>query len=277
MTIDIGKPKKFFQLFIKKVMEDDIGDLAAQIAYYFLLSLFPFLLFIIALLPYFSLNSDAMINLINEYFPGQTSEMVVKNIRSVLEHPSGGLLSFGIIATLWSASNGISSLVRSLNKAYNEKETRTFIKSKLLAIALTIAMVFVIVITLLLPVFGQVILNTIKTYFYVPELSPTVFQFLRWGIASGIMVIVLTVLYQIAPCKKLKFREVFWGAITATVLWQLISLGFSFYVTNFGNFSATYGSLGGVIILMIWFFMTGLILVAGGEINAALSELKKNR
>jgi membrane protein len=277
MTIDIGKPKKFFQLFIKKVMEDDIGDLAAQIAYYFLLSLFPFLLFIIALLPYFSLNSDAMINLINEYFPGQTSEMVVKNIRSVLEHPSGGLLSFGIIATLWSASNGISSLVRSLNKAYNEKETRTFVKSKLLAIALTIAMVFVIVITLLLPVFGQVILNTIKTYFYVPELSPTVFQFLRWGIASGIMVIVLTVLYQIAPCKKLKFREVFWGAITATVLWQLISLGFSFYVTNFGNFSATYGSLGGVIILMIWFFMTGLILVAGGEINAALSELKKNR
>ncbi|WP_168120582.1 YihY/virulence factor BrkB family protein [Paenibacillus sp. HB172176] len=270
----LSKTKPFLKLLFRKVAGDQITDLSAQIAYYFLLSLFPFLLFAIALLPYFALDSDAVIKLLREYFPSGTVDVIDKNLASVLENPQTGLLSFGAIATLWSASNAIGSIMRALNRAYNEESHRPFIQAKLLSICMTILLVFVLVITLLLPVFGQLLLKGIRFFFYIPELSDGMFQAIRWGVGSAIMIVVLMLFYRIAPIRRLFYRDVIWGAVTATLLWQLISLAFSFYLNNFGNYSATYGALGGVIVLLLWFFLTGALLILGGEVNATISEMR---
>src|SRR5690606_38463756 len=141
-------------------------------------------------------------------------------------------------------------------------------------ILFTIAMIFVIVVALVLPVFGKQIGFFLFSYFGLSGPFLDIWNTLRWLVSSIILFIVFTGLYWIAPNKKLTCVSVIPGAIFATVGWILTSLAFSFYVSNFGNFSATYGSIGAVIVLMIWFYLSGIIIILGGEINAVHSKMK---
>lgn len=268
---------RFLTIFIKQLKTDPIPDWAATLAYYFMLSIFPLLIFMLALIPYFNLDGDMIGQLIHDYLPVDLAELISTTILEVVSEPQGGLLSFGILATIWSASNGVNALIRAVNRSYNIEETRNFLKLRILSIFLTLGMIIVIVATLLLPVFGTVIIRFIETYFFLPEETAVLLNMLRWIIGIALMTFVLMILYWVSPNVRLKFRDVIVGALTATVSWQIISFAFSSYVSNFGNFSATYGSLGGVIILMLWFFLTGLILVLGGELNASLYLQKNDR
>ncbi|MCM3762550.1 YihY/virulence factor BrkB family protein [Alkalihalobacillus oceani] len=271
------RQSRFFTIFIKQLKTDPIPDWAATLAYYFMLSIFPLLIFMLALIPYFNLDGDMIGQLIHDYLPADLADLILTTILEVVSEPQGGLLSFGILATIWSASNGVNALIRAVNRSYNIEETRNFFKLRILSIFLTLGMIIVIVATLLLPVFGNVIIRFIETYFFLPEETAVLLNMLRWVIGIALMTFVLMILYWVSPNVRLKFRDVIVGALTATVSWQIISFAFSSYVSNFGNFSATYGSLGGVIILMLWFFLTGLILVLGGELNASLYLQKKDR
>lgn len=273
-TISIQKPKEFITMLVKKFMDDETTGLAAQLAYYFLLSLFPLLLFILTLLPYFNLPIHQVVEFIQVYAPGESGEIIANNIASLLSETRGGLLSIGIIGTLWTASRGINAFISATNRAYGVEETRPFLSVNLLSITLTFSMVFVVAITLFLPVFGQAIMNIIQSFIPIADQLEFLYQILRWIVAVGIMVFVLMTLYRAAPNASFKLRDVFWGAVTATVGWQLISVGFSFYVANFGNYEATYGAIGGIIVLMIWFYITGIILIVGGQINAVLYKWK---
>ncbi|AXF57977.1 YihY/virulence factor BrkB family protein [Salicibibacter kimchii] len=261
-------------MFVKKFMEDETTGLAAQLAYYFLLSLFPLLLFILTLLPYFNLPVHQVVEVIRMYAPGDTGQIIADNITSLLSETRGGLLSIGIIGTLWTASRGVNAFIRATNRAYGVEEERSFLNVNLLSMVLTFSMVFVVALTLFLPVFGQAIMNVIQSFIPLPDQLEFLYQLLRWVVAVGIMVFVLMMLYRAAPNASFKMRDVFWGAVTATVGWQLISVGFSFYVTNFGDYEATYGAIGGIIVLMIWFYLTGIILIIGGQINAVLYNWK---
>ncbi|MET3506972.1 YihY/virulence factor BrkB family protein [Halalkalibacter oceani] len=271
------RQSRFLTIFIKQLKTDPIPDWAATLAYYFMLSIFPLLIFMLALIPYFNLDGDMIGQLIHDYLPADLADLISTTILEVVSEPQGGLLSFGILATIWSASNGVNALIRAVNRSYNIEETRNFFKLRILSIFLTLGMIIVIVATLLLPVFGNVIIRFIETYFFLPEETAVLLNMLRWVIGIALMTFVLMILYWVSPNVRLKFRDVIVGALTATVSWQIISFAFSSYVSNFGNFSATYGSLGGVIILMLWFFLTGLILVLGGELNASLYLQKKDR
>ncbi|MCM3714085.1 YihY/virulence factor BrkB family protein [Alkalihalobacillus oceani] len=271
------RQSRFLTIFIKQLKTDPIPDWAATLAYYFMLSIFPLLIFMLALIPYFNLDGDMIGQLIHDYLPADLADLISTTILEVVSEPQGGLLSFGILATIWSASNGVNALIRAVNRSYNIEETRNFLKLRILSIFLTLGMIIVIVATLLLPVFGNVIIRFIETYFFLPEETAVLLNMLRWVIGIALMTFVLMILYWVSPNVRLKFRDVIVGALTATVSWQIISFAFSSYVSNFGNFSATYGSLGGVIILMLWFFLTGLILVLGGELNASLYLQKKDR
>ncbi|OLO28617.1 ribonuclease [Alkalihalophilus pseudofirmus] len=267
-------PLLFFAELYEQFKKDPIQDWAAQLAFYFLLSIFPLLIFILALLPYLPLDASQVYEFVEDYVPFELADLFITTILELVVEPKGGLLSFGIIATIWSASNGINALIRALNKAHNIDETRSFIVVRLLSILLMFGLVIVFIVTLILPIFGKLILEAIDSIFHIPYQSFILWNRLRWVIGIVIMTVVLMLLYMIAPNRKLAFKDVVYGAIFATISWQLISLGFSIYVTNFANYSATYGSLGGVIILMFWFFLSGLILVIGGEINATLQNLK---
>ncbi|MBY0122935.1 YihY/virulence factor BrkB family protein [Bacillus sp. S/N-304-OC-R1] len=263
-----------FSQLKRRVVEDDLFGLAAQLAYFFLLSLFPLLLFVISLLPYLPITQEDIIGVIRDFAPKETIQLIETNLNE-LTNKNVKLLSFGIIATIWSASNGINAIVRAFNKAYEVKESRSFIVARGMAILFTFAMIFVFIVALLLPVFGKIIGSYLFAKLGLSDEFMTIWNTLRWLLSSIILFIVFTGIYWIAPNTKLKCITVVPGAIFATVGWELSSLAFSFYVTNFGNYSATYGSIGAIIVLMFWFYMTGIIIILGGEINAVYSKYKK--
>ncbi|RYG73272.1 YihY/virulence factor BrkB family protein [Lentibacillus lipolyticus] len=262
--------KDFVKKLYQRITDDDIFGLGAQLAYFFLLSLFPFLLFLMTLVGYLPLDDLAIIEFIETYAPGKIADLIQENVRQLVNNQNGQLLSIGIIGTLWSASNGINAIMRGFNRAYNVDEDRSFIVTRLIAIVLTIAMIAVIFIAFLLPIFGKAIGVYIFTFFGASEVFLQVWNAMRWVISSVVFFIVLVALYKMAPNKRIYFKNVVWGALFATVGWQLTSLAFSFYVSSMGNYSATYGSLGTVIVLMIWFYLSGIIIMLGGVINATL-------
>ncbi|UTL73493.1 YihY family inner membrane protein [Bacillus halotolerans] len=248
---------------------------SADLAYFFLLSLFPFLIFMLTLTAYLPISTDDVLGVIKQYAPGSAMSLVESITHQTLNDRNGGLLSFGIIAALWSASNGMNAIVRSLNHAYEVEENRSFIIVRLTSIFLTIAMVFTILVALLLPVFGRQIGMLAADFVGASDLFLSIWTAIRWGVSPLVLLIVFSALYVIAPNKKLSLRFVMPGALFAAIGWIVVSTLFSFYVSTFANYSATYGSIGGIIVLMIWFYLSGILIILGGEINALLHKRKK--
>lgn len=261
-------------LLWKKVEEDDLFGTAAQLAYFFLLSLFPLLIFLVTLISYLPFTQADLLDMIGVYAPGKTMEFIETNLNDIMSHQNGTLLSFGIIATIWAASNGLNAIVRALNKAYDVKESRSFLVARGMAILFTFAMIFVFLIALLFPVFGKQIGLFLFEKFGLSAAFLHFWGMIRWLLSPLIIFIIFLVLYWLGPNKKSKCIQAAPGAFFATVSWLLVSYGFSFYVNNFGNYSMMYGSLGAVIVLMIWFYLSGIIIILGGEINALSSKLK---
>ncbi len=259
-----------------EMKDDRATGLAAEQAYYYTLAIFPLLILTLSILPYLSIDPNKAVEFINSVLPSQIAELLEENIQGLINNPNGGLLTFGIIGTLWSASNGINAFIRAMNEAFDTEETRPFYLVRLLSIGLTIGLIFAFLIAFLLPIFGGVILNTVGEFVNIPGGTEVILNILRFVIAFVVIFLILSALYRIGPDISKSFKDVMPGALFATIIWQLISLGFSFYVSNFGNFSSTYGSLGGFIILMLWLFLTGLALVIGGEINAMKHKIDKD-
>ncbi|HLU23707.1 MAG TPA: YihY/virulence factor BrkB family protein [Bacillaceae bacterium] len=259
---------RWIKNLIIRIMDNDISGMAAQLAYFFLLSLFPLLIFIVTLLPFTPLTQADVFNVLKDIAPKETLNMVQKTLNEIMKNRNGSLLSIGIIGTLWSASNGMNALMRSLNRAYDVEEDRPFIVSRGLAIVFTIAMIFVFLLALLLPVFGKQLGEYVFTNLGVPNMFISVWEILRWVLSFVILFIVFLAIYYFAPSLKLKCTTAIPGAIFASIGWIIVSLGFSFYVANFGNYSSTYGSIGGIIVLMLWFYLSGFIIIIGGEINS---------
>ncbi|SIR92427.1 membrane protein [Peribacillus simplex] len=266
----MNKSIKFSKKLIKEIKEDRVTGLAAEQAYYYLLALFPLLILLLSILPYLNIDIQTALDTIKTFMPAETMEVVEKNIINILSERNGGLLTFGFLGTIWSASNGMNAFIHSMNIAYDVEETRNFIKARIISIVLTLGLVVAFIVMLGLPVFGKVIIDLLQQVIPIPEETQILFSLLRWVIAIVVISLVLAFLYRFAPNKSFPIKHVIPGAVTATVLWLGISLGFSFYVSNFANYSSTYGSLGGVIILMLWLYLSGLIFVIGGEINAIL-------
>ena len=250
--------------------KDDVSGMAAQLAYFFLLSLFPFMIFLVTLLGYLHIDEERVLAFVSTYAPPETFDMITENVSSLLKNENGGILSIGIIGTLWAASNGVNAIMRAFNRAYEVEESRPFLVARLIAIVLTVAMVVVIGIALLLPVLGHSIGVYLFSFVGLSDSFIAMWEALRWVISSVIFFIVLSFLFAMAPNKRIKYTNTAIGALLSTVAWQGVSLLFSFYVSNMGNFSGTYGSLGGVIILMIWFYLTGIVIILGGEVNAII-------
>ena len=248
---------------------------SAELAYFFLLSLFPLMIFMLTLTAYLPISAEDVLGAVDQYAPDSAMSMVKSITEQTLNKRSGGLLSFGIIAVIWSASNGMNAIVRAFNHAYEVEENRSFIIIRLTSIFLTIAMVVTILIALLLPVFGREIGMLAADFIGASDLFLQVWSVVRWGISPLILLIVFTALYIFAPNKKLSLRFVPQGAVLEAAGCITASTAFSFYHGTFANYSATYGSIGGIIVLMIWFYLTGTLLILGGEINALLHKRKK--
>ncbi|MEI3600160.1 MULTISPECIES: YihY/virulence factor BrkB family protein [unclassified Oceanobacillus] len=270
----MGKIKGFGKELLQKLKEDNITFLAAALAYYFLLAIFPLLIVGFAIIPYFNISADDALGFFSTVLPGEIASLFEENIVSLVETPRGGLLTVGIIGALWSASGGINAFIKSSNEAFDVEETRSFITVHLISLGLTIGLIISVIVAILLPVLGDVILRLVGSVIGLTTGMGVLLHILRWLISIIVLTTFIMLLYRFAPNKKISFKHIIPGALVASLLWQIISFGFSIYVSNFGNYSATYGTLGGVIILMTWFFLTGLILMLGASITVIYHRYK---
>ncbi|WP_409297008.1 YihY/virulence factor BrkB family protein [Peribacillus sp. SCS-26] len=266
--------KSVLKELFSRLFVDDLSGMAAQLAFFFLLSLFPFMIFLVSLLPYLPIKTDDILAFAAMYAPEDTMAMIEQELTRVL-NGSGKLLSLGIIGTVWSASAGMNAIVRSFNKAYRIKDGRHFALSRLLSILFTLGMMIVFIIALLFPVFGRQIGILLADYFGMSEEFLSVWNLCRWVISGFVLLVIFMMIYWLAPSIKLKCLTVLPGAVFATIGWISVSYAFSIYVEKVAHYSAMYGSLGGMIVLMIWFYLTGIILIIGGEINAVISSRTK--
>ena len=271
--IDMTTWKGFFQDLLRRIQTVDMGGMGAQLAYFFLLSFFPLIIFLVTLLPYLNLKQERIFEFLEEVIPPQVYTMVERILYEVLGNQNGGLLSFGILATIWTASRGVNALLKTLNRAY-DVEGNTGIINRIMSLVFTVSLVLVILLALLFPIFGQQLCNTIFSYIGVERSFVSFFTFVRWVTPPILIFLILWVMYWVVPNTdpRLKMVAAFPGAIFATLGWLVLTYGFSFYINNFGNFSATYGSIGGVIILMLWLYFTGIILIFGGLLNATIAK-----
>ncbi|HVG31007.1 MAG TPA: YihY/virulence factor BrkB family protein [Pyrinomonadaceae bacterium] len=259
----------------REINDDDIFGNAAKLSYYFLLALFPLLLFLTTLLGYFAdAGSDLrneLIRILGTVIPADASSLIFKTVNEVEEHAGGGKLSFGIIATLWAASNGMGAITDALNVAYEVKETRPWWKSRLVALGLTVILSVLIMSALLLVLFGGKIAEWVAASNSFGSVFVVAWSVAQWALILGFVLLAFALIYYFAP--DVRVRRWQWitpGTVTAVALWLLVSFAFRLYLHFFNSYSATYGALGAVIILMLWFYLTGAAILIGGEINSEI-------
>ncbi|WP_442916890.1 YihY/virulence factor BrkB family protein [Lysinibacillus sp. 54212] len=273
--IDRTTAKGFIQDLVISVQRVDISGLGAQLAYFFLLSFFPLLIFLVTLLPYLNLRQEQVFLFLEDVMPTEVYFFIEGTLIDVLSNQNGGLLSIGILGTIWSASKGVNALIRALNQAYDVNE-RSGLMTRAWSLIFTISLVLIILIALLFPVFGKQISDLIFSYIGIEKSFESVWTMIRWLIPPALIFIVLMAMYWVVPNTdpRLPFFSVIPGAIFTTASWIFLTYIFSYYISNFGNFSSTYGSIGGVIILMLWLYFTGILIIFGGLLNASFQKLQ---
>jgi membrane protein len=266
--------KELGRRVIHEIQDDDCFGRAAQLAYYFLFALFPFFLVLTTLLGYLPVPNlmDRLMETLAEMLPGEALQLVQENVRELVTNRRGGLLSLGILAALWTSSSAITSIIDGLNRAYDVEEGRPFWKVRLIAILLTIGLSLFIIVSIVLLTFGPQIGAWIADQVGLGRVFQITWNILRWPVIVGLLIIAMALIYYIAPDVEQEWQWITPGSIVAVIGWLVASLGFSFYVNNVGSYNATYGSIGAVIVLLTWMYVSGFFILVGGEINAEIEH-----
>ncbi len=269
--------KEFSSQLGSRIMEDDVFGHAAQLGYYFLLSLFPLLLFLTTLLGFFARgDAELQANLLNylaTVMPASAVALVKATLIEISQSAGGGKLSFGILAMLWAASSGVESLVGALNKAYDVAvDTRPFWRIRLIALGLTMALAVLINVALMLVLYGHRLGMWVTATCGFGSGFQRLWDLTQWPLIIACVMITFNLVYYFAPDRRqARWRWFTIGSFTAFALWLLVSYAFRIYLHYFDSYSKTYGSLGAVIILMLWFYLMGAAIIIGAEINQILA------
>ena len=257
---------------LRESREDDVFGSAATLAYYFLLALFPLLIFLTSAIGFLPDVQESILKGLARVAPPEAMKLVRDTLSDVVSHRSGGLLSLGLIASLWSASSGVASLMDGLNKAYGGAESRPFWKRRLKAIALTLATALLVAAGSLLVMVGHRLGGWLEHALEISAALALISTMLGYLTGFALLLAGVAVLYRFGPDIKRGHRRVKPGALFACVGIVIGSLLFSFYVRVGPSASATYGSLGAVVTLMLWLYLVGLMLLIGGEINSEVGR-----
>lgn len=260
-----------------EIQEDNVFGRAAELSYYFLLALIPFLIFLTSIIGFVlgpgTGTRHMLFNYLARIMPPSAFHLIDSTMYEVSAASTGSKLSFGLLAALWAASNGLTAITGSLNTAYDLKETRPWWKQRLVAIGLTMALSVLIIVSLVLVVAGGKIAEWLAVKYGFGPVFPTAWKIIQWPVVFAAMILAFALIYYFAP----DFRKQSWmwltpGAAIGVALWLLISIGFRVYLHFFNSYNATYGSLGAVIILMLWLYFTGAAVLIGGEINSEIEN-----
>jgi membrane protein len=264
----------------RKVQDDDCFGLAGQLAYFVLLSLFPFLMFLVAMVGFLVEDPESSLKTLTEsmrgLLPADAVGLLVDYIDRTLRSAGPGVLFFGIIATLWSGSAASSALIKASNRAYELHETRSFWKVTGISILMVILFAFLIG-TLSLVILSSQTGDYLQRLIGLPDLFVNLWSIVRWVVAFAVVTLVHDVFYYMAPNADLPFKWVTPGGLTATALILLSSVALSFYVANLGRYDQLYGQLGAVIVLILWLYVGSFMVLVGVEINAVLVRMVEER
>ncbi len=256
---------------------DTTADYAAEVAFYLFYSLFPFLFFLTTLTAYLPLDRalEEGVARLRLLLPPEAESIVEQHLRGLLKHARPNLLTFGLLFTVWSASRAAAAISAALNRAYGVTERRPYWKVQLMAISVTVVGALLVLISVGLLIAGGGVGYWLANKLGVGVIYHMVVQWLRWPVTALVIMFVAAVAYYFLPDVKQRFKYISPGSVISTLLWMLATWGFGMYVAHFGNYNATYGSIGGVIVMLTWLYISGFIFLLGGQLNAVLEHASK--
>ena len=255
--------------------EHHITAFSAQMAFFVFLSIFPLIMFILSLASRLNLNIDLIFENIKSIASDDISHFIVNLIDNYIMTDSLSLLSVSGLTALWSASRGVNALMRSFNMAYGYKETRNFVVLKLTGIYYTLLLIVSIMVTLALPAMGLGFFHFISSYLPLSvTLIDTIYS-LRYLLYFMVFIFFILSVHKVLPAGKLKYKDIYHGALFSLVGWYILSRTFSFFVGRFTNYAAVYGSLASIATLMMWLYFTSTVLMIGAELNSVIMQYRK--
>jgi len=259
------------------IQQNHTMQMAAALSYFFVLSLFPALIFLSAIVAYLPLPDlfNQALGLMARFLPADTMGLVRRVLADVVSPNKGTFLSFGILGTLWAASGGFAAAIEALNVAYEVKDDRPFWKTRPLAVGLAFITGALMLVALSVMIVGPRFGEWLADKVHLSNLFILLWPLIHWTIAVGFTILAVEVLYFIAPNVKQRFTATLPGAILAVSCWIALSYLLGIYFRHFANFNKTYGTLGAAIALMIWLYWTGFAMLAGAELNAELAKLSR--
>jgi membrane protein len=274
LHVTLGWADILRRTFGDAVMKDNCLGMAAQLAYYFFFSLFPALLFLVALASFFPVArlTDEVIATMGQFAPPEFLAVVTEQLRKVSGDAEGGLLTLGFLAALWSSSTAMTAIIDTINRAYRVEEGRSWWRVRLLAIALTIGVALFVLASFAIIIVGPQLAETIARALGAGEGTEWAWRILEWPLACVLASVGISLVYYFAPDVDQKWVWLAPGTLFATGLWLATSLAFRYYAVNVTHYTETYGALGGAMVLLLWFYLSGFVLLLGAEMNVKIEH-----
>lgn len=247
---------------------------AASLAYYFFLALFPALLFVVSLASVLPMQHllDRIVVMLSRVAPGDVVAIAQEQIAQITRQPQHGVLTLSLLAAIWSTSSGMTAIVDTLNQAFHVTEGRPWWRVRLTAIALTLALTLVVLVAFALVMVGPAAAQRVADWLALGPSVVWTWNIVRWPAAFALVVTTLGCVYHFAPDSKREWTWITPGAVTAAVLWLLVSLGFKWYASHFADYQKTYGAIGGVMVALLWFYFTSLAILLGAQLDATIQR-----
>jgi membrane protein len=267
-------PKLFAKELWRQIHRNRTFDLAAQFAYWSLLALFPFCIFLLTIIGYIPLHGldEQVLQGINRVMPTQAAALFERTLHEVVGRQRGALLALALIGSVWSATGGMASTLTALNRAYGVEETRPWWRRKLLCIAMTVGAALLMIVSTAALLIGPAIVHRAAGFLELQSAFDAAWRWIRWPVIVCGVLFAVDLVYFFLPNVKLRFRMISPGATVAVGLWVAVSHGLNVYARHFHSFARTYGTLGAAVMMMMWLYLTGLVIILGGEINGILDR-----
>lgn len=266
--------RQFARDLYREISEDNVFNGAAALGYYLTLAIFPAMILLMTIIAYLPISDvdQAIMDVLKQALPEEASNMVAGVVSEVTGKQRGGLLSFGILGTVWAASTGMYAIMRQLNITYDVTEARSFIRTRAWALLLSVCFGVLVIGAFSLVVLGGVFEDWVGDFLGFTGIVAVLFEALRWIVIVSALLLGFALIYKFGPDVEQEFRFITPGSVLGGTLLIIASVGFSLYVGNFADYDATYGSIGAVIVLMLWLYIAGLVILIGSEINALLEH-----
>ncbi len=263
--------------FWKGLMEGAITTRASSLAFNFFLAFFPAIIVFFTLIPYIPIDGlqETLMELLSTVLPPSTNEITFATLDDIINNPRGGLLSIGFILALYFSTNGIDSLIEAFNASYHIRESRPLIQQKILSLGLTLLLSMMLIIAISSIIFGKLAVNYLTEYELISEYAGELILYGKWFTMLLMLFFGISTLFHLGPSLKSKWRLFTPGSIFATIFIIITSIGFNYYINHFSQYNKVYGSIGTLMIILIWMYFNSIILLTGFELNASISNAKQ--